>query len=140
MQRFLDSLIAAETTASKHNIRGPATSSNAHPLDGPFAGFELTPANEDAYYMHVAIRRAAAAARARADQEEKEEEQRGNGAVGGATASDRGARVDAAVKAAVLVASSPALLYTREEMGDEESLLRESLSAFKRDRAEEKLR
>lgn len=46
------------------NLRGPAASTDTWPLDGHITPFELTVANEDAYYMHVAIRRAAAASRA----------------------------------------------------------------------------
>lgn len=160
-QKLLDRLAAAEATASRHGIRGPAESSDAWPLDGPFVDFELTPANEDAYYMQVAIRRAAAAARTRAEEEEREkEEERGKrkaGAVSGAdsatgvgtgaaaaaeaeAAAAREVRVAAAVKAAVSVASSPAMLYTRGDMGDEESVLRDCLSVFRSDRVEKALR
>lgn len=45
-QELLDRLMAAEATASSHDIVGPAASSNAWPLDGHFNTFELTPANE----------------------------------------------------------------------------------------------
>lgn len=144
--------MAVETTAFKNRIRGPAASSDAWPLDGPFTAFDRTPANEEAYYMHIAIRRAAAAVRARVDQEklEPEEEEKEKQKVGTkrevggtaatATASERGATIDAAVRAAVSVASSPALLYTRGEMGDEESLLRESLAVYRTDQTEKALR
>ena len=74
-QVLLDRLTAAEATASRHSIQGPAASENAWPLDGPFVGFQRTPANEDAYYMHVAIRRAAAAVRTRAEEEMREQEE-----------------------------------------------------------------
>ena len=46
----------------------------------------------------------------------------------------------AAVRAAVSVASSPAMLFTRGEMGEEESILRECMSVFKSDKAERALR
>ncbi|CAN0225389.1 unnamed protein product [Ectocarpus sp. 12 AP-2014] len=149
-QALLDRLTSAETKASRHNIIGPAASSDAWPLDGPFAGFELTPANEDAYYMHVAIRRASAAARARAEQETKEDKEEGSSAASsgggkkkrrseGELAARRG-RVEAAVEVAVAVASSPALLYTRGEMGEEESALRESLSLYRTDCTDKALR
>ncbi|CAB1120028.1 unnamed protein product [Ectocarpus sp. CCAP 1310/34] len=144
-QALLDRLTSAETEASRHNIMGPAASSDAWPLDGPFAGFELTPANEDAYYMHVAIRRASAAARARAEQETGEQEtgvsgggkkRRADGGAGG-----RRGRVKAtAVEVAVAVASSPALLYTRRVIGEEESALRESLSLYRADCTDKALR
>ena len=78
---LLDSLSSAETKAAKHLLRGPAASSDAWPLDGPFAGFEVTPANESAYYMHIAIRRAAAAYRAR-EEEEAEHENTGEACLG----------------------------------------------------------
>lgn len=55
-------------------------------------------------------------------------------------ASDRKVRVAAAVRAAVSVASSPAMLYTPGQMSDEESVLRECLSVYRRDRAEKALR
>jgi len=151
--------LAAEATAVAHGIRGPTAASEAWPLDGPIVGFELTPANEDAYFMHVAIRRAAAALRARSEEEsrEREEEDRGcdqgegggghqNGSVAGRGAgagAGVGAvsdRVSSAVKAAVAVASSPALLFTCMEMGDEESLMRECLSVYRSDQKERALR
>ena len=152
-QKLLDGLLAAEATASRHGIGGPAASSDAWPLDGPLVDFELTSANEDAYYMHVAIRRAAAAVRTRAEEEEREQEEEerdrerkrragASAAAGAGTAASaaREARVAAAVRAAVSVASSPAMLYTRQEMGDEEGVLRECLSVFRSDRAEKALR
>ena len=45
-----------------------------------------------------------------------------------------------AVRTAVFAASSAAFLYTRGQMSDEESLLRDSLSAFKADHVEKSLR
>ncbi|CAM9761574.1 unnamed protein product [Scytosiphon promiscuus] len=81
-RELLNRLLSAEATAVQHDVRGPAASSDAWPLDGPFVGLELTPANEDA----------------------------------------------------------PAFLYTRGEMGEEESILRDSLSAYRSDCLEKALR
>lgn len=121
----------------------------------------MTPANESAYYMHIAIRRAAAAYRAREEEEAKHENGTGeacSGTVGngngvssrGVLGGERGrgrsgddgkeGRVKVAVEAAVFAASSAAFLYTRGQMRDEESLLRDSLSAFRADSVEKSLR
>lgn len=111
--------------------------------------------------MHIAIRRAAAAYRAREEEEAKHENGtgeacsgtvgNGNGVSGrGASGGERGrarsdddgkeGRVKVAVEAAVFAASSAAFLYTRGQMRDEESLLRDSLSAFRADSVEKSLR
>ena len=74
---LLDTLSSAEAMATKHRLRGPAASSDAWPLDGHFTGFEVTPANENAYYMHIAIRRAAAAYRAREEEQAEHEHIKG---------------------------------------------------------------
>lgn len=112
--------------------------------------------------MHIAIRRAAAAYRAREQEEEVKHENAGEACLGiaghgngngiggrgigrerGGGRSDDGGkegRVKVAVQAAVFAASSAAFLYTRGQMCDEESLLRDSLSAFKADSVEKSLR
>lgn len=197
VQELLESLALAETKAASHCLTGPAASSDAWPLDGHFAGFDLTPANEDAYYMHIAIRRAAAAYRVREEegelqaqdapagkrdeseeveenfravggmkrgsggwvrgrQQQQQQQHQSNGSMVGGVISaacaaagniskgvERGReedRVKALSDAAAFAASSPTLLYTRGRMGDEESLLRDTLAAFKADRKEEALR
>lgn len=134
-QALLDALWSGETAAAAHGIRGPASSSETWPLDGHVSGFELTPANEDAYYMHLAIRRTAAACRASrtssvgsspddaislGDSSSHREPSKKR--------KDTGAQISAV---ASLAASSAAMLYSRGEMGKEESLLRDSLSAYR---------
>lgn len=153
--------MAIEHAAYKHGIPGPAASSNASPLDGPFAGFHRTPANENAYYMHLAIMCVAAAMRARTEVEKREGEEERNGqrsckrnsgegadgarvsASAGAlarAAPDREARITSAVEAAMMVASSSATLFTVGEIGREEKILMAGLAAFKSQQKGEALR
>lgn len=224
-QHLLDCLTSAEIAAAAHNLRGPAASTDAWPLDGHMAPFQVTAANEDAYYMHIAIRRTAAASRAEAAalaprqpspapttpqspaettaaaaaaagggaKSGKKTKKKKNGGtavtgkgqvegegaeggsnrntgggveagVGGAgkggdeNAGDTGKEsdygdadgggagrregVDAkeVARVAAYVASSATLLYSRGELGEEEALLRDSLSAWNAHRKEEALR
>lgn len=146
----MDSLLSTEMAAAKYRLLGPASTSAAWPLDGPFTGFELTPANEDAYYMHVTIRRVAAAVRARADYEKKLGKD-GSTKRQAALAAENGwgkphtdiveadnqltakeeKRAKELEKMAAVAASSPALLYTCGEFLEEESILRDSLSVLR---------
>lgn len=214
-QYLLDCLTSAEIAAAAQNLRGPAASTDAWPLDGHIAPFQVTAANEDAYYMHVAIRRTAAATRAEAgalaprqspeeataaaataaggakngkktkkkkngdtavtgkgqiEVEGAEEDNYRNtgsaveaGVVGAGKGGDENTRdtgkesdsgdadggdaggrdgVDAkaVARVAAYVASSASLLYSRGELGEEEALLRDSLSAWNAHRKEEALR
>lgn len=139
-EKLLERLNAAEIIAERYRIRGPAHSSEAWPLDGPVTAFELNPANEDAYYMHVAIRRIAAATRAAAavsadaslisNIPQGEDEAGPNSAAGEWIKNKKGPGTMAAAVGAI-VASSATLLYTRGEMHEEEVLLRDVLSAYK---------
>lgn len=149
-QDLLDSLLSTEMAAAKYRLLGPASTSAAWPLDGPFTGFELTPANEDAYYMHVTIKRVAAAVRAREDYEKKlgkggsakrqaalaAEDGWGNPRTdiveaGNQLTAKQEKRAKELEKTAAVAASSPALLYTCGELLEEESILRDSLSALR---------
>lgn len=164
----MDCLVSAEMAATNNGLRGPAASSEAWPLDGHISGFELTPANEEAYYMHVAIRRTAAASRAAAAAAAEAAAGEGDGSPGGkkrARGKDSGTTGEAgngeaaagrggggegggedvspgatAVAVAAFAASSAALLFSRGEMDEEESLLRDSLSAYKAQEREHALR
>eukprot|EP00752_Nemacystus_decipiens_P011284 g10027.t1 len=110
--KFFDELLLAETTAALHGMRGPAVSSDAWPLDGPFTSFERTVANADAYYTYVTIKRLAAVAQVQFEHAK------------GAPGED----IDAAIRAALMAASSPAMLYTRQPITQLESFFLASLS------------
>lgn len=105
--------------------------------------------------MHVAIRRAAATTRAEeekaVEEAEKSEEVlagQGLGIKSRGITEKRGRNkkrennesLNFTAEAAACAASSAALLYTRGEMGYEESLLRDTLSAFKADCTKKALR
>ena len=122
-QKFFDELLQIEITAAQHGIRGPAASSDAWPLDGPFTAFERTAANVDAYCTWVSVKRVAAAAKVYAEMK--------NGEVVGNT--------KAIVRAAELAASSPASLYTRSDITETEAVILACLAEDNETQAEKAL-
>lgn len=111
-QKFFEEVMAIEFTAAQHGILGPARSSDAWPLDGHFTSFERTEANIDGYGKYVTVKCMAAVARLH--------EQKANG--------ERFGDFDAVVRATELAASSPAMLYTCQQVTPEEGVLLACLS------------
>ena len=115
-----------EAEAAQHGIEGPAASTDAWPLDGPFTTFERTQANVNAYHTFVAVTGAAAAARVRAAERAKKNNDQHT--------------IEAAAKAAELMASSLAMLYNCGEIGEVEKALLVRLAEHNAHQAEKALR